>query len=68
MSLMLFQNLAMSFFYEIAKRVGIDRLSATFKSIGLGEGGLEGFPHCKKGLVPTKEWKKDKKKCKLDSK
>lgn len=49
------------FFYEIAKRVGIDRLSATFKSIGLGEGGLEGFPHCKKGLVPTKEWKKDKK-------
>ncbi|MDI9641006.1 penicillin-binding transpeptidase domain-containing protein [Geitlerinema splendidum] len=56
------------FFYEIAKRVGIDRLSATFKSIGLGEGGLEGFPHCKKGLVPTKEWKKDKKKCKLDSK
>jgi penicillin-binding protein 2 len=49
------------FFYEIAKRVGIDRLSATFKTVGLGEGGLEGFPHCKKGLVPTKEWKKDKK-------
>ena len=49
------------FFYEIAKRVGIDRLSATFKAVGLGEGGLEGFPHCKKGLVPTKEWKKDKK-------
>lgn len=49
------------FFYEIAKRIGIDRLSATFKAVGLGEGGLEGFPHCKKGLVPTKEWKKDKK-------
>lgn len=50
------------FFYEIAKRAGIDRLSATFKAVGLGEGGgLEGFPHCKKGLIPTKEWKKDKK-------
>jgi len=49
------------FFYEIAKKVGIDRLSALFQSFGLGEGGLEGFPYSKKGLVPTKTWKKEKK-------
>ncbi|MBY0500779.1 MAG: penicillin-binding protein 2 [Alphaproteobacteria bacterium] len=49
------------FFYEIAKRVGIDRLSEVYQDVGLGEGGLEGFPHAKKGLVPTKVWKKEKK-------
>ncbi len=49
------------FFYEVAKKVGIDRLSALFQSFGLGEGGLEEFPHSKKGLVPTKAWKKEKK-------
>lgn len=50
------------FFYTIAKRVGIDRLSAYLKKVGLGEGGLEGFPHSKSGLIPTKEWKQEKKK------
>lgn len=49
------------FFYEIAKKVGIDRLSAVYRDVGLGEGCLEGFPHTKKGLVPTKAWKKEKK-------
>ncbi len=49
------------FFYEIAKRVGIDRLSALCEDFGLGTGGLEGYPHIKKGLVPTKAWKKEKK-------
>lgn len=45
------------FFYEIAKRVGVDRLAALFRDVGLGSGGLEGFPHSKKGLVPDKNWK-----------
>jgi penicillin-binding protein 2 len=47
------------FFYEIAKRLGIDRLATFYKAFGLGGGGLMGFPHCKKGLVPTKTWKKE---------
>ncbi len=49
------------FFYEIAKKLGIDRLSAFFREVGLGEGGCAGFPHSKKGLVPTKAWKKEHK-------
>lgn len=50
------------FFYEIAKKVGIERLTALFQDVGLGEKDLlEGFPHSKKGLVPTKTWKKEKK-------
>ncbi|MBS0271407.1 MAG: penicillin-binding protein 2 [Proteobacteria bacterium] len=52
------------FFYEAAKKVGIERLSQFYKDIGVGEGGLEGFPHCKVGLVPTKEWKQKKKNTK----
>jgi len=49
------------FFYEISKKIGIDYLSTLYQKAGLGEGGLEHFPHSKKGLVPTKAWKKEKK-------
>ncbi len=49
------------FFYEIAKKVGIDRLAMFFQEMGLGAGGMEDFPHRKKGLVPTKEWKEAQK-------
>jgi len=49
------------FFYEISKKIGIDTLSALYQKAGLGGGGLDNFPHCKKGLVPTKAWKKEKK-------
>lgn len=49
------------FMYETAKKIGIEKLSILFKELGLGEGGIEGFPHAKKGLVPTKEWKQKKK-------
>lgn len=49
------------FFYEISKKIGIDYLSALYEKAGLGSGGLEHFPHIKKGLVPTKAWKKEKK-------
>ncbi len=47
------------FFYEIAKKVGVERLAALFGDVGLGGGGLEGFPHSKKGLVPNKKWKEN---------
>lgn len=50
------------FFYEISKKIGIDRLAAFYQRFGFGEGGLEHFPHSKKGLVPTKAWKTEKKK------
>lgn len=49
------------FFYEVAKKIGIDRLAAFYEDFGFGEGGLEHFPHSKKGLVPTKAWKQEKK-------
>lgn len=49
------------FFYEVAKKLGIDRLSAFYREIGLGEGGFAGFPYGKKGLIPTKAWKKEHK-------
>lgn len=52
------------FFYEIGKRMGIDHMSAFMRDFGFGSGGLEDFPHCKKGLVPTKEWKQEKKNAK----
>jgi penicillin-binding protein 2 len=52
------------FFYEVAKRAGIDRLAAVYQDFGIGSGGLEGFPHAQKGLVPSKAWKMEKKKAK----
>jgi penicillin-binding protein 2 len=49
------------FFYEISKKIGIDRLAALYQNMGLGQEGLLSFPHSKTGLIPTKSWKKEKK-------
>ena len=49
-----------TYFYEIAKKLGVDRLSETAKKFGLGErvfGNL--FDIEKKGLVPNTQWKKN---------
>ncbi len=49
-----------TYFYEIARRLGVDKLSVTAKKFGLGEkvfGDL--FDIEKKGLIPNKEWKKN---------
>jgi penicillin-binding protein 2 len=49
-----------TYFYEIARRLGVDRLSETAKKFGLGEkvfGDL--FDIEKKGLVPNTQWKKN---------
>ena len=49
-----------TYFYEIARRLGVDKLSATAKKFGLGEkvfGDL--FDIEKKGLIPNTEWKKN---------
>jgi len=46
------------YFYEIARRLGIDRLSVTAKNFGLGKKVLEGFNEEKSGIVPDTEWKR----------
>lgn len=55
------QALAVScdvYFYEIARRVGIDKISEMAKRFGLGhKEGIE-LPFEKAGLIPTKSWKR----------
>lgn len=45
------------YFYDVAKRAGIDRISAMAKRFGLGlPPGLD-IPGEKEGLIPTRDWK-----------
>ena len=46
------------YFYEVARRLGVDRLSETAKKFGLGKKVLEGFLEEKPGVVPNTKWKK----------
>ena len=46
------------YFYEIARRLGVDRLSITAKKFGLGKKTLEGYSEEKSGVVPNTAWKK----------
>ena len=48
------------YFYEVARRLGIDRLAVTAKNFGLGEKVLENFREEKAGVVPGTKWKIDK--------
>ena len=45
------------YFYEVARRLGVDRLSKTAKKFGLGQKVLEDFKEEKAGVVPNTEWK-----------
>ena len=45
------------YFYEVARRLGIDRLSVTAKQFGLGKKVLEYFSEEKSGVVPSTKWK-----------
>jgi len=45
------------YFYEIARRLGVDRLSITAKKFGLGENVFDNFREEKKGIVPNTKWK-----------
>jgi penicillin-binding protein 2 len=48
------------YFYEVARKLGVDRLSETALKFGLGEKVLNNiFNNEKKGLVPNTEWKKE---------
>jgi len=48
------------YFYEVAKRLGVDRLSETAKKFGLGEKVFNNlFENEKNGLIPNTSWKKN---------
>jgi len=46
------------YFYEIARRLGVDRISETAKKFGLGKKVLRDFVEEKAGVVPSTTWKK----------
>ena len=49
-----------TYFYEIARKLGVDRLKETSVKFGLGKKVLnETFSNEKKGLVPDTKWKKN---------
>ena len=49
-----------TYFYEIARKLGVDRLKVTATNFGLGEKVLQDtFSNEKKGLIPDTEWKKN---------
>ena len=49
-----------TYFYEIARKLGVDRLKKTAVKFGLGKKVLEeNFGNEKRGLVPDTEWKKN---------
>jgi penicillin-binding protein 2 len=45
------------YFYEVSRRLGIDRLSATAKRFGLGDKVLNNYNEEKTGTVPSTKWK-----------
>jgi penicillin-binding protein 2 len=45
------------YFYEVARRLGVDRLSETAKKFGLGEKVFDIFNEEKVGVVPNTKWK-----------
>ena len=45
------------YFYEVARRLGVDRLSLTANKFGLGSKVLSNFLEEKSGLVPNTRWK-----------
>ena len=50
-----------TYFYEIARKLGVDRLKKTSMKFGLGEKVLnKTFDNEKKGLIPDTKWKKNK--------
>jgi len=49
-----------TYFYETARKLGVDRLSITALKFGLGKEVLkEYFPNEKKGLIPNTQWKRN---------
>tara|TARA_B100000767_G_scaffold14597_1_gene13963 strand:- start:55 stop:1989 length:1935 start_codon:yes stop_codon:yes gene_type:complete len=46
------------YFYEVARKLGVDRLSETAKKFGLGKKVLSDFVEERAGVVPNTKWKK----------
>ena len=46
------------YFYEVARKLGVDRLSETAKKFGLGKKVLRNFIEERSGVVPSTTWKK----------
>ena len=46
------------YFYEVARKLGVDRLSETAKKFGLGRKVLNDFTEERSGVVPSTSWKK----------
>ena len=47
------------FFYEISKSIGIDKIAKVAKDFGLGKEYELPLSNQKKGIIPSKKWKKD---------
>jgi penicillin-binding protein 2 len=47
------------FFYEISKKLGIDKIAEVAKDFGLGQSYDISLPNQKTGIVPNKKWKKE---------
>jgi len=47
------------FFYELAKKIGINKIAVMAHKFGLGQLYNIGFDTEKKGIVPSKKWKKE---------
>jgi penicillin-binding protein 2 len=45
------------YFYEVARRVGVDRIEKMARRMGLGEKVGIDLPNEKPGLIPTQQWK-----------
>jgi penicillin-binding protein 2 len=45
------------YFYEVARKLGVDRLAETAKKFGLGQKVLANFSEEKAGVVPNTKWK-----------
>ena len=45
------------YFYEVARKLGVDRLKITAKKFGLGQKVLDDFKEEKSGIVPSTKWK-----------
>jgi penicillin-binding protein 2 len=46
------------YFYEVARRLGVDRIAAMARKLGLGDITGVGLPGEQRGLIPTEAWKK----------
>lgn len=46
------------YFYEVARRLGVDKIAAMARRLGLGEVSGIGLPGEKSGLIPTEAWKR----------